>query len=347
MTVVIGVDPAKRSNTVEVIDDREEVLATLQVVHSSEGYQELRAFAAQWPQRRWAVEGAGSVGLHLAQRLLSDGELVLDVPPKLSARVRVLDSGLGRKTDATDAHAIAVAGLRSKKLREVRPDDHLVSLRLLADRRNDLVQSRTQAVNRIHKLLAELLPGGGKSKLKAHQAAALLEGLAVTDVAGMTRRQIALDLVEDVRVLDARIKEVEKLIKTAVIESGTSLTQVCGIGYILAAQIIGEVGDIRRFASRDHFASYSGIAPVDDSSGDTDRKRMSRRGNRHLNYCVHIVALVHRQHDPLGKAYYDKKIADGKGEIRAMRAMKRRVSDVVYKALMADVRALNPATDGH
>ena len=339
MTVVIGVDPAKRSNTVEVLDKREQVLGVLQVEHSTQGYRELREFAAQWPARTWAVEGAKGVGLHLAQRLLADGEVVIDVPPKLSARVRVLDGGSGRKTDATDAHAIAVAGLRSKQLRPVQPDDDFVALRLLSERRTDLVQLRTQTVNRIHKLIAELIPAGAKGQLRAHQAADVLAGIEPTDAAGRARKHIAEDLVEDLVAVDRRIRAVNDEIKTAVRASGTRLTTMCGISYVLAAEILGEVGDVRRFATRNHFASFTGTAPVDDSSGDVDRKRLSRRGNRHLNYCLHVVALVHRRHDPLGKQYYDGKLTDGKGKTLAMRAMKRRVSDVIYKTMLADAQA--------
>src|SRR5689334_7578384 len=122
----------------------------------------------------WAVEGCGGIGRHIAQRLIADGETVLDVPATLSARVRVFDTGQGRKTDPVDAHSVAVAGLRSRGLRQVQIDDATVALRLLVDRRDELGRSRTETVNRIHQLLLELIPGGAKKFLTHAQASYLL-----------------------------------------------------------------------------------------------------------------------------------------------------------------------------
>jgi len=151
--VVIGVDPAKRSHTIEVIDERESTLLVQRFDNNNDGYRLMRAAAKRWPVRVWAVEGASGVGLHLAQRLVSDGETVVDVPAKLSTRVRAMDTGHGRKNDPADAHAVAVVGLRTPNLRAVLADDQLVALRLLSDRRRDLVRSLTRAVNRLHQVL--------------------------------------------------------------------------------------------------------------------------------------------------------------------------------------------------
>ena len=142
--VLIGVDPAKRSHTIEVIDRWEKVLATGRFDNTTAGYRAMRALGKKWPERVWVIEGATGVGLYLAQRLVADGERVLDVPAKLSTRVRAMDTGHGRKNDPTDAHAVAVVGLRSPGLREVGPDDQMVALKLLSERRRDLVRSRTQ-----------------------------------------------------------------------------------------------------------------------------------------------------------------------------------------------------------
>jgi hypothetical protein len=147
--VIVAVDPAKRSHTVEVLDARERVLATLRVENTNAGYRELRQFVRHWTQRRWAVEGAKGVGRQLAQRLVADGERVIDVPAKLSTRVRVLDTGHGSKSDPADAHAVGVAALRHRDLVEITVDDETVALRLLSDRRRELVHSRTQTLNRI------------------------------------------------------------------------------------------------------------------------------------------------------------------------------------------------------
>ena len=176
--VMIGVDPAKRSNTIEVIDGQENVLLAARFDNSREDYRRMLALVKRFPQRTWAVEGATGVGLNLAQRLVSDGERVLDVPSKLSTRVRAIDTGHGRKNDPTDAHAVAIVGLRTAGLREVSVDDEVVVMRLLSDRRRDLVRSRTQAVNRLHQVLMQLIPAGARKKLTAEKAKTLIKLVA-------------------------------------------------------------------------------------------------------------------------------------------------------------------------
>lgn len=340
--VVIGVDPAKRSHTVEVIDGREGVLATGRFDNDNAGYRAMRALARRWPARVWAVEGATGVGRQLAQRLLSDGEKVLDVPSKLSTRVRAMDTGHGRKNDPTDAHAVAVVGLRTNGLREVNADDQMVALRLLSARRRDLVRSRTQAVNRLHQTLMELIPAGAPRGLTAGRAKELLATVRPRDIAGRTRRQVAVDIIDDVGVLDRKLQTLETRIKEAVAATGTALTDIVGVGPITAAVILGEVGDIARFATSDAFASYTGTAPLEVSSGDVHRHRLSRAGNRRLNSALHIIALAHKRHDPRGKAYYAKKLAAGKGTKGGMRCLKRRLSDVVFRQLLAEQAVKNP-----
>jgi transposase len=147
-------DPHKRSATIEVIDARERVLARGRYGTDTDGYQTMLAAGRRFPDRIWAVEGCAGIGRHIAQRLVADGETVLDVPAKLSARVRVFDTGQGRKTDPVDAHSVAVAGLRSPALRQVQIDDATVALRLLVDRRDELSRTRTEIVNRIHQVAA-------------------------------------------------------------------------------------------------------------------------------------------------------------------------------------------------
>src|SRR5689334_14530189 len=157
--VVIGMDPHKRSATIEVIDEDERVLAQGRYGTDTDGYQQMLTAGRQFPHRLWAVEGCAGIGRHIAQRLVADGETVLDVPAKLSARVRVFDTGQGRKSDPVDAHSVAMAGLRSPGLRQVVVDDVTVALRLLVDRRDELGRARTEVVSRIHQHLLELIPG--------------------------------------------------------------------------------------------------------------------------------------------------------------------------------------------
>ena len=341
--VVIGVDPAKRSHAMAVLDEREQQLAALQVVNDSAGYRDMLRLAKRWPARMWAVEGAGGVGVQLAQRLIADGETVIDVPPKLSTRARIFDVGHGRKNDPTDARTVAVVALRTRNLRRVVVDDEMVAIRLLSERRSDLVQSRTATVNHLHQLLMELVPAGAPQKLTASKAKEVLAKVRPRDVAGRTRRQLAADLIDDVVVLDRKLKDLDKRLAEAVEATGTIVTQIKGVGVATAAMILGEVGDVRRFPSRHHFATYTGTAPRDVSSGGVNKHRLSRAGNRKLNHALHIIALSNKRYDERGSAYFARKLAAGKGNKGALRCLKRRLSDAVFRQLVHDQRGREQA----
>src|SRR3954463_6366147 len=182
--VVIGIDPHKRSNTALVLDVRENVLAKQRFPNDRDGYRQLKRFAQPWADRTWAVEGARGVGLGLAQRIAADGERVLNVPARLSARVRALGGSSGRKTDDADAYAVAVAGLRGRNLQVVEPDQVRAVLKLLSDRRQQLVDQRIVAVNRLHQLLTELIPGGAERRLTPVKARKLLADVRPRDQVG-------------------------------------------------------------------------------------------------------------------------------------------------------------------
>jgi transposase len=345
--VILGVDPAKRSHTVAVIDGREQLLATLRIDNSNDGYRQLRAFALRWPKRRWAVEGAAGVGCQLAQRLVADGEQVVDVPAKLSVRARIFAIGHGRKNDPADALTVAVVALRTAGLTPVGASDETVALRLLSDRRRELVRARTQAVNRLHQQLMDLIPGGAPQRLTATGAKQLLASVRPKDPAGRARRALATDLIDDVAVFDRKLRDLDKRLAESVAATGSGLLEHVGVGTVTAALILGEVGDIRRFPSKDHFASYTGTAPLEVSSGEVVRHRLSRAGNRRLNHALHIIALAHKRHDPRGQAYYARKLATGKGSKGALRCLKRRLSDVIYRQLIADQKAAEAGPEGH
>jgi transposase len=331
-------DPHKRSATIEVIDERETVLAQGRFGTDRDGYRTMLALGRRFPQRIWAVEGCNGIGRHIAQRLVADGETVLDVPPKLSARVRVFATGQGRKTDPVDAHSVAVAALRAKGLREVTVDDATVALRLLADRRDRLGQARTETLGRLHTLLLELVPGGAKKYLSAPQARALLNTVRPRDIVGRTRRQLASELITELAVIDKKIKDADRQLTELVAATGSSLQQLHGIGPSGAARLLGDITDIARFASRGHFASWNGTAPLDASSGDQTRHRLSRAGNRRINRVLHIMAVVQLRNDTEGRRYYRSKLAAGKTSMEAMRALKRRLSDLVYKQMVKDAK---------
>jgi transposase len=335
--VMIGIDPAKRSHAMAVLGKDEEQLAALQVANDNDGYRQMLQLAKRWKQRTWAVEGASGGGVQLAQRLVADGEMVLDVPPKLSTRARIFDVGHGRKNDPGDARTVAVVALRTKNLRQVVVDDEMVALRLMSERRRDLVRTRTATVNRLHQLLMELIPAGAAGHLTAKKAKALLATVRPRDIAGKTRRQLAADLIDDLEVLDKKLKELMRRLKTAVEASGTTVTEIKGVGVATAALILGEVGDVRRFPSRHHFATYTGTAPLEVSSGEVDRHRLSRSGNRQLNHALHVIALANARSDERGRAYLAKKLAGGKGRKGALRCLKKRLSDQVYRCLVDDI----------
>jgi transposase len=341
MKVLIGVDPHKASLAVAALDEATgELLERAGFPQNHAGLKALERWAKRFSERRWAVENAGGLGRYLAVRLAGSGESVVDVPPKLSARVRVLSSGNARKNDGLDALDTALAASRNERLAAVDPEDSSEVLRLLSERREDLVAERTRALNRLHALLRDLLPGGVVGKLSADRAARILRSIRSRGGASARlRRRLASEVLRDVRTLDRKIADLNARIEAEIEASGTTLTDIFGVGPILAARIIGTVGDVGRFPSKAHFASYSGTAPVEASSGQVVRHRLSLAGNRHLNYALHMVAICQARSDARGGTYYRKKIAEGKSRKEALRCLKRRISDAVFRSLVADSRA--------
>src|SRR5438445_4889956 len=200
--VMIGVDPHKASHTAVAISAAEEPLGELRVRACVAQAERLLAWAAAWPQRTWAVEGAGGLGHLLAQQLLSVGERVLDVPPKLGARVRLLAAGDTNKNDPNDARSVAIAALRSAGVREVRRDDHAAVLKIWSKRYRDLGRTRTQVACRLHAVLCELIPGGVSTAITAPAAARLLESTAPAGAVEAARCELAAAFAEDLRGID-------------------------------------------------------------------------------------------------------------------------------------------------
>jgi transposase len=340
--VIVGVDPHKRSVTIEAVAEHGQVVATGRFGTDTAGYRLMVKYVReQWPHHRWAVEGANGVGRPLAQRLLAQGETVLDVPAKLAARVRVFDTGNARKTDATDAHAVAMVALRTPQLNELGYDEQLVALRLLTDRRDELSHRRVQTVNRLHRLLAELIPGGVKRDLSALQAKRLLAAVRPRSLVGKTLRRMAAEEITDLVAVDTKLKAIKKELGAAVQARGSHLMDLRGVGPAGAARILSDVGDVARFPDRNHFASWTGTAPLDASSGDQVRHRLSRAGNRRLNHVLHIAAIVQIRHNTEGRAYYRRKLTESKTPMEALRCLKRRLSDAIYRQLAADAGLAN------
>jgi transposase len=344
--VVIGVDPHKRSHTAAVLDGQR-VVDHLRVPATRTGIHQLQRWADRWPERQWAVENAYGLGRILSQTLLEDGETVLGVPPALSRRVRLLSGRSGRKTEAADAISTARAAT-GPGVRPISQSDgaHDV-LRLLIDRHRDLVARRTQCVNRLHVLLADLLPGRVRRGLSSDEAAALLRRVRAPVGADATRRQLARDALADVRSLERAIRRLDARLEAAILATGTSLLKLHGVGTVVAATLLGHIGDIRRFPTAGHFAAYCGVAPLEASSGDVVRHRLSRLGDRQLNAALSVMALTQAGSHPLGRAYYQRKQAEGHSEAEALRCLKRRLADVVYRCLRRDAEAHDArAADG-
>jgi transposase len=337
--VMIGVDPHKASHTAVAVNAAEEQLGQLRVRASAVQAERLLEWAQAWPERAWAVEGAGGLGHLLAQQLLSAGERVLDVPPKLAARVRLLATGNVNKNDPGDARSVAVAALRSAEVREAWRDDHAAVLKVWSKRYRDLGRMRTQVACRLHQVLCELIPGGVPGEITAGQAARFLESVTPAGAVEAARWELAAELTEDLRGVDARIRETRTKAAAAVRAAGTSLTGLFGVGPVIAAAVIGDVRHVSRFGNRDRFAAYNGTAPIEVSSGGRKVYRLSRRGNRRLNHAIHMVAITQiRYRHTKGRAYYDKKLAEGKTPKEALRALKRQISDAIFACLQEDAR---------
>ncbi len=342
--VIIGVDPHKLSATIEVVDHHEKLLGSGRFTTDQAGYAAMRKYAKTWPDRVWAVEGANGAGRPLAQRLLEAGEQVVDVPAKLAARVRLFDTGHNRKTDARDAHSIAIVAVRTKTLRVLQVDGELEALRMLTDRREALTRRRVQTVDRLQALLAELLPGQAKRDITTGQAKAMLATVRPRDIAGKTRRRIAAEELAELVAVEAKIKKATAELKAIVLARGSRLMDLHGVGPVVAARILADVGDVTRFADRNRFASWTGTAPLDASSGEQNRHRLSRAGNRRMNHMIHIAAISQIRLDTDGRAYYRRKRAEGKKPLEAIRCLKRRISDAIYRQLLADAQPLPSKT---
>jgi transposase len=294
-------------------------------------------------QRAWAIEGAGGLGHLLAQQLLAAGEQVVDVQPKLGARVRLLASGDTSKNDPNDARSVArsvaIAALRSPARHPVQPDDHAAVLKVWSKRHRDLGRMRTQVVCRLHAVLCELVPGGVSKAITAGQAARLLGSITPSGAVAAARCELAAAFLDDVRRIDAQLRDAHKKLDVAVRASGTTLTQVFGVGPVAAATVIDAVRNISRFPGRDHFAACNGTAPIEVSSGPRKIYRLSRRGNRRLNHVIHMAAVtqIRYRHSP-GRAYYERKLAEGKTPKEALRSLKRQISDTIFARLQADAR---------
>jgi transposase len=218
-------------------------------------------------------------------------------------------------------------------------EDHAAVLKVWAKRHRDLARSRNQVACRLHSVICELRAGGVSKEITAAQAASIVEQVTPSGPVAAARHELAGQFLEDLRRIDAQLRDTKKKLAAAVRASGTSLTKVFGFGPVSTGTVIGGVTGVTRFPSRDHFASCNGTAPAGVSSGNHKIYRLSLRGNRRINHALHMAAITQIRHAHSdGRACYERKIAEGKTHKKALRCLKRRISDAVFARLQADAR---------
>jgi transposase len=336
--VTIGIDSHKRSHTLVAVDGTGRKLAERTAPATEAGHLELLRWAERWPERTFAQEDCRHLSRGLERDLLLAGEWVLRVPPKLMAGARRSSREPG-KSDPIDALAVARAALREPDLPVARLDGPEREVRLLVDHREDLVSDRTQAQNRLRWHLHELMPGEEpkpRSLDRAVVLAALERRLAGLDG---TVARIARDLVARIRALTATINELERGRRLVADSPQSLLALVRPCGPLTAAKLVGETASIGRFGSAAKYARHNGTAPLPVWSGNAERHRLSRGGNRQLNVVLHRIAITQIRLGGLGRAYFEHRLAAGDTKTEAIRALRRRISDQVFRRMRDDEAA--------
>lgn len=335
--IVIGVDSHKRSHTVVAVDETGRKLAEKTVGTTSASHLELVRWAARFAERTWALEDCRHLSRRLSTDLLVAGERVIRVPPKLMAGARRSSREPG-KSDPIDALAVARAALR-EDLPAATLDGPDRDVRLLVDHREDLVAERTRAQNRLRWHLHELDPGSEPAARSLNRAVVLVAlERELADAPGTVGR-IARELVERIRTLTTSINELAREIARLVADLAPSLLALTGCGPLTAAKLVGETAGIGRFRSRAAFARHNGSAPLPVWSGNTERHRLSRTGNRQLNVALHRIAITQLQREGPGQTYFEHRRTNGDTKTEAIRALRRRISDEVFRRMRHDEAA--------
>jgi transposase len=335
--IVIGVDPHKQTHTAAVVDGGiGELVGERTVKARRVGHEQLLAWARGYGgERLWALEDCRHVSVSLERFLLASGERVVRVPPKLMAGARRSARQRG-KSDAIDALAVARAALRERSLPSARLDGPEREIRLLLDHRDDLVGERTRAQQRLrwhlHELQPELeLPAGcldrrcwldrlGRRLARAEQT---------------TQARIARELVRRIAELTRRANELERELAALVRAQAPALLELPGCGTLTAAKLVGESAGANRFRGEAQLAMHAGAAPLPASSGNQNRHRLNRSGNRQLNCALHRIAVTQGRHHPPARSYLARKEAEGKSRKEALRCLKRHLARTVYRTLTA------------
>ncbi len=335
--VIVGIDAHKRTHTAVAIDGAGRQLgAKTTMATTTEAHLELVRWADRFGnERRWAVEDCRHLSRRLEADLLAAGEEIVRVPPKLMAHARDAARTYG-KSDPIDALAVARAALREPDLPIARLDGPARELRLLVDHREDLVRDRTAHINRLRWHLHELDPSWDptpRSLVRYRHLNALTTRLQAMDG---TVARIARDLVGRIRELTEQANALQREILELVRSLAPTLLGLTGVAELTAAKIVAEVADIRRFRSKDAFARHNGTAPLPVWSSNQVRHRLSRTGNRQLNAAIHRIAVTQKRCHDGARSYLERRMALGNTKAEALRALKRKLSDVVYRALLVD-----------
>lgn len=340
--VIIGVDSHKRSHTAVAVDANGRVLAERTVAATDAGHLQLLGWAARFVERDWALEDCRTLSRRLGADLLRAGERVRRVPPKLMAGTRRSAREPG-KSDPIDATAVARAALREPNLPTAVLDGPERELRLLTDHRDDLVAERTRAINRLRWHLHELMPG-------AEPASRSLTRRSVRTELGQrlagghdTVPRLARELLARIGELSLAIDALERELAGLVAPLAPAVLAIDGCAVLTAAKVLGEIGRVSRFRSSACFARHNAAAPIPVWSGNTTRHRLNPGGNRQLNACLHRIAITQLRMEGEGRAYFAKRTAAGDTRREAIRALKRRISDALYRALLNDERARDAA----
>jgi transposase len=340
--VIVGIDAHKRSHTAVAVDASGRKLGQRTTGTTSEDHLGLLAWAEQFgTQRWWAIEDCRHLSRRLEADLLGAGELIVRVPTKLMAHARDAARSYG-KSDPIDALAVARAALRETDLPTAQLDGPARTVRLLSDHRDHLVAERTRVINRLRWHLHELDPGHeppARTLWRPKHLQTITAQLAGFD--GVVAR-LARVLIEDVRRLNDQIRVLEEELRTTVEQLAPALLAICGCSTLTAAKIVGETADVRRFRSRHAFARHNGTAPLPVWSSNQSRHRLSRTGNRQLNAAIHRIAITQAHYHQPARDLLERRRGNGKNKAESLRILKRRISDVVYRALNADAEPAAP-----
>lgn len=345
--VTIGIDSHKSSLAVCVVDEVGRELASEQFGNDAGEHETLHAWVSRLApsERRFGIESTGWIGRGIACYLLDRGERVVDVRGTLTERERKRLRG-GGKSDVRDALAIARVTAR-EELPPVRVDSPSRDLKLLCDYRAQLVGERTRIANRLHVDLVSLHPGYERRAPRLTSGARLEAAEELFEGDRGVQATLARRRIDALRRIDLELAGLKRELEAKVDATGTGLVRLVGISQLSAARIIGEVGDVERIATKDRFARMNGTAPIPASSGQIQRHRLNKGGNRRLNHALHMMALTQARMDPRARAYVERRRAEGRTYRDAVRALKRHLSDAVYRQLREDAeRARHSCTYG-